>query len=186
MLESGVKVGDILLAEPFMLDGNFKRSVLLVTEHDDSEGTVGFVLNKKIDMQINDLIADFPDFDAPVYFGGPVATDTIHYLHNVGEILDDSTEIVRGVYWGGSFEKLKFLIRSELVLPQNIRFFVGYSGWTEYQLAEEIKTGSWIKDNMDANYLFKANADSLWKTVLVNKGDNFGVIGHMPDQVRYN
>lgn len=186
MLHSGIKVGDVLLAQPFMLDGNFKRSALLVTEHTDKDGTVGFVLNKQIDMQINDLIADFPDFDSKVYFGGPVATDTIHYLHNIGDLLEDSTEIVKGVYWGGSFEKLKFLISSELVKPHNIRFFVGYSGWSEYQLAEEMKTGSWITADMDANYLFKANHKSLWKNILLNKGQAFGVIGNMPDQVRYN
>lgn len=186
MKQSGIKVGDVLLAEPFMMDGNFKRGALLITEHADEKGSVGFVLNKRIDMQINDLIADFPEFDAGVYFGGPVATDTIHYLHNVGDLLDDSTEIVRGVYWGGSYEKLKFLVKSELIEPKNIRFFVGYSGWSEFQLAEEMEHGSWIKADMHANYLFKADPKKLWKDILINKGDAFGVIGHMPDQVRYN
>mgnify|MGYP001954352570 CR=1 FL=1 len=52
-----------------------------------SEGTLGFVLNKPIDMKINELMADFPEFDCPVYFGGPVATDTIHFMHNVGDLL---------------------------------------------------------------------------------------------------
>lgn len=185
-IRSDVHVGDMLVAQPFMADGNFKRSAIIITEHADENGTVGFVINKQIDMQINDLIADFPEFDAPVFFGGPVATDTIHYLHNVGEILDDSTEVVPGVYWGGSFDKLKFLIKAELVEPQNIRFFVGYSGWSAHQLSDEMKTGSWIKAEMFANYLFKSSYKSLWSDVLANKSPVYGVIGQMPDQVRHN
>lgn len=181
-----VSVGDMLLAEPFMLDSNFRRSAIVITEHEHDKGSVGFVINKPIDMQINDLIADFPDFDSRVYFGGPVATDTIHYLHNVGEVLDDSSEIVPGVFWGGNFEKLKFLIRSELIEPKNIRFFVGYSGWSEYQLRGEMQSGSWIKTDMFANYLWKSDTKSLWTSALEYKGDTFGVIGQMPDQIRYN
>ena len=83
MKQGKVEKGTVLLAEPFMLDPNFKRSVVLVCEHDDKEGTVGFVMNKPLHMQVNELITDFPDIEAPVYFGGPVATDTIHYVHNV-------------------------------------------------------------------------------------------------------
>jgi putative transcriptional regulator len=181
-----INVGDMLLAEPFMLDGNFRRSAIVITEHDDTKGTVGFVINKPIDMQINDLIADFPDFDSQVFFGGPVATDTIHYLHSAGDILDDSSQVVPGVFWGGNFEKLKFLIRSELIKPESIRFFVGYSGWSEFQLKAEMESGSWIKTDMFANYLWKSKPKKLWGDVLGHKGDTYGVIGQMPDQIRYN
>src|SRR5690606_33036284 len=117
-----------------MLDNNFKRSAVLVCDYVKAEGTVGFILNKPLDMRVDDLVADFPEFDAEVFFGGPVQTDTIHYLHNVGELLDESTKIVDGVYWGGDFDKLKFLISQGLIEPKNIRFFVGYSGWSEGQL----------------------------------------------------
>lgn len=113
--------GKILLADPFLLDPNFKRAVILLCEHQE-EGSIGFIINKPINMNINDLVSDFPDFESEVYYGGPVATDTIHYIHNVGDLLDESVEISRGVYWGGEFDKLKFLISSELIKPQNIRF----------------------------------------------------------------
>lgn len=180
---SGKKVdrGTLLLAEPFMLDPNFKRSVVLICEHDETEGTIGFVMNKPLHMQVNELITDFPVIEAPVYFGGPVATDTIHYVHNVGELLEDSVKVVRGVYWGGDYEKLKFLIDSKLVLPQNIRFFVGYSGWSSGQLAEEMAYKSWIQSEMHANYLFKSKPDHLWQQVMYNLGDRFSVIAQIPD-----
>ena len=80
--------GKLLLAEPFMQDGNFKRSVVLLCDHTAIEGTVGFILNKPIDMNIEELVGDFPEFESQVYYGGPVANDTLHYVHDVGEILD--------------------------------------------------------------------------------------------------
>jgi len=120
-----LKVGDVLLAEPFMLDGNFKKSVLLLCDHSDDGGTLGFVLNKKLDIPLNDLVVDFPEIDANVFFGGPVATDTIHYIHNVGEELEGSVPVGDGIWWGGDFEQLQFKISAGLIDETNIRFFVG-------------------------------------------------------------
>lgn len=180
-----VKAGTILIAEPFMLDSPFKRSVVLICEHRD-DGTVGFILNKTIDMKIDDLIGDFPEFDAPVYYGGPVATDTIHYIHNVGELLDHSNEVTRGVYWGGDFEKLKFLVSSKLIKPENVKFFVGYSGWSGGQLDGELEEGTWITDHMYANYAFKNDKNKLWSTVLNNKGDTYTVIAQIPESPSVN
>ncbi len=176
-----VKNGTVLLAEPFMQDPNFRRSVILICEHNGEDGTVGFVLNKPLQMKINELITDFPEIEAQVFYGGPVATDTIHYVHNVGEILDDSIEVVPGVYWGGDFEKLKFLVESNLVLSHNIRFFVGYSGWSSGQLNEELAFKSWVTSNMDPNYIFKSKPKHLWQQVMYNLGDRFSVIAQIPE-----
>ncbi|HNM27718.1 MAG TPA: YqgE/AlgH family protein, partial [Saprospiraceae bacterium] len=145
-----VKSGQVLLAEPFMQDPYFRRSVVLLCEHHD-EGSIGFILNKSIDMPLNDLMSEFPKFDAEVFYGGPVQTDTLHYVHNIGELLDDSVKVADGVWWGGDFDKLKFLITSGLIEPPNIRFFVGYSGWSSGQLSEELGYGSWVQADMDAN-----------------------------------
>jgi len=175
-----VEAGSILIAQPFMGDNYFKKSVVVICEY-RPDGAVGFILNKTVEMNICDLVSDFPEFDATVNFGGPVATDTIHYIHNVGDLLDGSTEIVKGVYWGGDFEKLKFLVRSELIKPANIRFFVGYSGWDEGQLEEELNTKSWVGDHMYANYAFKEKQEKLWNTVLNNKGEIYTVIAQMND-----
>ncbi len=181
-----ISTGTILLAEPFMVDPNFKRSVVLLCDHSEEEGTVGFVLNKNLGLQVNELILDFPSFDAEVYYGGPVQTDSIHYIHNVGDLLDNSTKVVDGVWWGGDFEKLKFLITSDLVKPDNIRFFVGYSGWSTGQLDKELKLGSWVITEMFANYLFNNKSDSLWQEVMKNKGDRYEVIADMSDGVNWN
>ena len=178
--------GKLLLAEPFMQDGNFKRSVVLLCDHTIHEGTVGFILNKPIDMNIEELVGEFPEFESQVYYGGPVANDTLHYVHDVGDILDNSIEVSKGVYWGGDFEKLKFLIKSDLIKPHNIRFFLGYSGWSAGQLDAEMEIGSWVIAKMDPNYLFKISANQLWESILKNKGNIYSVISQVPDSNNLN
>ena len=177
-----VSKGSLLLAEPFMLDPNFKRAVVLLCEHASEDGAVGFILNKPLHMKVNELVVDFPEIESEVYFGGPVATDTIHFIHNVGDLLEESVEVERGVYWGGDFEKLKFLIQSKLILPHNVRFFVGYSGWSSGQLVEELGYKSWVPTEMHANYLFKSKPKHLWQQIMYNLGDTFSVIAQISEQ----
>lgn len=185
MARTKVKSGSVLLSEPFMQDPNFKRAAVLLCEHGE-EGSIGFILNKQLDMRVDELIADFPMFDTPIFFGGPVQTDTIHYIHNVGDLLEESRIIADGVWWGGDFEKLKFLISSNLVTGANIRFFVGYSGWSEGQLMEEMNYGSWVLADMHPNYLFKSQPESLWSQIMSNKGDPYSVIATLPDSAILN
>lgn len=180
-----VSSGTVLLAEPFMMDSNFKRTAVLLVDHGE-DGSVGFILNREVDMRVDELIDEFPEFNAQVYFGGPVGTDTIHYLHAKGDLLEGSDEVSPGIYWGGDFEKLKFLIGAGLITPRDIRFFVGYSGWSEDQLEEELKIGSWVTANMDANYLFNSTPNTLWNQVMDNKGSTFSVIAGMEDGPSYN
>src|SRR5688500_2695270 len=88
--------GSLLVAEPFMQDVNFRRAVVLVTDHNQEEGTVGFIINKPLSVRITELVEDFPEIEGYAYYGGPVSTNTIHYIHNVGMLLDGSTEICPG------------------------------------------------------------------------------------------
>ena len=112
--------------------------------------------------------------------------DSLHFLHNVGDMLDQSQEVCPGVYWGGDFEKLRFLMENGVIRDNNVKFFVGYSGWSEGQLEEELKEGSWLTEEMDANYLFKVKPFVMWQTVLHNKGNIYSVIAQMPDAVSLN
>lgn len=168
-----------------MLDPYFKRAAVLLCEHHE-QGSLGFILNKSIDMGINDLMADFPSMDSEVYYGGPVQTDTLHYVHNIGDLLEDSVKVGDGIWWGGDFEKLKFLITSDLIKPNNIRFFVGYSGWSAGQLTDELESGSWLLADSDANYIFKTKPTELWSTAMHNKGSLFEVLANMPENISWN
>lgn len=185
MTDRKITRGKVLLAEPFMLDSNFKRSVVLMCEHAE-DGSLGFILNKTLNMKINDLISDFPEIDSNVFYGGPVQTDTIHYIHTKGHLFDDSEEIMPGVFWGGSFSKLKTFISNGLVSPRDIRFFVGYSGWSKSQLKDEMKLGSWVIADMDLKFLFKNKNSDLWSEVMKHKGDTYSVIAELPEQYTWN
>jgi len=185
MTDRKITRGKVLLAEPFMLDGNFKRSVVLMCEHTE-DGSLGFILNKSLDMKIHELIADFPEIESSVYYGGPVQTDTIHYIHNAGHLLEDSQEILPGVFWGGNFDQLKSLISNGLLSQKDIRFFVGYSGWSKSQLKDEMKFGSWVVADLNLNYLFHNKKSNLWSDVMKHKGDVFSVIAQVPEEMTWN
>ena len=176
-----IEKGMLLLAEPFMADPFFKRAVILLCEH-HPQGSLGFILNKPTDVVVNELVEDFPAFDAIIHYGGPVQTDRLHYIHNLGDLLTDSLLVSNGVWWGGDFSELQFLIKSELISPENIRFFVGYSGWSSGQLDEEMETSSWVTAEMDANYLFKSEPLELWSKVMYNKGSAFQVLAELPEE----
>lgn len=180
-----IKKGDMLVSQPFMLDGNFKRSVVLLAEY-NHEGALGFILNRPINFKVDELLGEFPDFDNYAFFGGPVATNTIHYVHRSGNILDGSIEITDNIYWGGDYEKLKSLISNGLITGKDIRFFVGYSGWSPGQLEDELVNGSWIVSPSDPNYVFTVRKIDLWKKVLENKGDNYDIIAQMPENFYLN
>ncbi len=179
--------GNLLIAQPFMDDSHFMRAVIGICEHDNKEGSMGFILNKPINMKLNELLPDIEsDEDFKVYYGGPVTTNSLHYIHNVGDLLEDSIKIGRQLYWGGDFEKLKFLINSQLIKAHNIRFYIGYSGWSVGQLESELKLGTWIVSDWYANYTFKVKSSALWKEALINKGDKYSVIGQMPPPTNHN
>jgi len=177
---SHVRTGSLLVAEPFLWDGNFRRSVILLTDCRE-DGAVGFILNKELAQRVDELPIDLPHFEVPAFHGGPVARDRLYFLHNVGNLLDGSIQICNGVWFGGDFEQLRFLISSQLIEEKHIRFFVGYAGWSEGQLKDEIETGSWIVADMDSNYVFNTPPELLWKRVLQNKGAAFSIIADMPD-----
>lgn len=186
MADSVEYKGKLLISEPFMMDGNFKRSVVIICDYTKEEGSIGFILNKPIDLELSELVSEFPEIESKVYFGGPVANDTLHYIHNVGDILDNSVEISKGVFWGGDFEKLKFLISNDLIKPHNIKFFIGYSGWSSGQLEDEMEIGSWVIADMDPNYIFKITSNRLWEEILKNKGDIYSVISQVPESNNLN
>lgn len=182
-----IEVGKTLIAEPFMMDTNFKRAVVGICEYSKSKGTVGFILNKPINMDITELIGSVNTEEKfEVHYGGPVATDTLHYIHNVGELLDDSIKVSEGIYWGGDFKKLKFLIESGLIHRDNIRFYIGYSGWEAGQLKQELLSGSWIVSELYANYIFKSKSNALWQTALDHKGDAYSIIAQIPNYISHN
>jgi putative transcriptional regulator len=180
-----ISAGTVLLASPFMDDPNFKHTAVLICSHND-QGTIGFVFNKPLIFSINEVLDSFPSLSVNIFKGGPVENNSLHFLHNAGKILDNSVPISPGVFWSGDFNKLKFLIKSELITTKDIRFFAGYTGWDKGQLEEELKENAWIITNMDANYLFKVSSKSVWRKMLTAKGDHFPPLADISPDFPWN
>ncbi len=180
-----VRQGSLLISEPFLPDPNFKRKVVLLCEH-NTEGTVGFILDNPLEVSIQEAIPDFPEFDAKLFIGGPVQTDTLHFIHDVGDMLEGSTKVLDGVYWGGNFEALKILIDTGQVTPANFRFFLGYSGWGAGQLRHELRDKSWIVTEGSREQIFKEKPDDLWKKVLRNMGKEYAIVSNFPEDPSLN
>jgi len=178
MIEQNIKRGQILLADPFMDESVFKRAAIYMCEH-NKEGSLGFIINKQLDFNIQELVLDFPEFASNVYYGGPVSTDTIYYVHTKGDILEDAIKISKGIYWGGDFNKLKFFIEKGLIKPNDVRFYLGYSGWEPNQLAQEIEAGSWLVSEADLNYIFAKRWSVLWNKILEDAGGTKAVISKL-------
>ncbi len=176
--------GTLLLAEPFMLDPNFKRTVVFICEKQKS-GSVGFILNKPMPLKLTEAVDDIYNFDATLYFGGPVQTDTLHFIHNVPD-LDGCIQIIEGLYWGGNYEALKEKINSGQVSPENFRFFLGYSGWDLKQLDDELQENSWIVCPAKATHIFQAKPDNLWREVLKEMGGDYAMMVNFPEDPTLN
>lgn len=178
--------GRLLLAEPFMEDPYFKRSVVLLTENNQKEGAFGFILNKVLDVTVNDVIKDFPDFYAPVYMGGPVQTDSLFYMHSQGEFIENSVKISENLYWSGNYEQLKQMIADQQIFPNEVKFFIGYSGWDFEQLKGEIEQESWIIAKNDYTTIQELNDDNLWHNMLQRMGGKFAQLSNFPENPSLN
>ena len=180
------KKGRLLLSEPFMGDPYFKRSVVLLTEH-NNDGALGFILNKPLELTINEFIADFPEFNAQVYIGGPVQSESLFYLHSQGKFIEGSIEIVNNLWWSGNFDQLKQLIKDQQIFPHEIKFFIGYSGWDFDQLNREIEEEeSWLITNLKSENIKDLNDSELWQNTLQKMGKKQSLLSNFPEDPSLN
>jgi len=178
--------GRLLISEPFMLDPNFKRSVILLTEYSEA-GAMGFILNQPGEFFLGDILPEVSYSEMPVFIGGPVANDTLHFIHCCPEKIEGGIEIAEGVFWSGDFETVKKLITSYQLNSDEIRFFMGYSGWTAKQLDGEIKEDSWIvADKLNKEIIFTKNEENLWREVVIGLGQRYAHIANFPENPELN
>ena len=164
--------GRVLLSEPFMGDYYFGRSVILLAEHNE-EGSFGVILNKPATAGFNEVLKDFPEFDAPIYIGGPVETNSLFYIHTLGAHIEDAVEIKDGLFWGGDIEAIKEMILLKMVKPDDIRFYIGYSGWGEDQLKTELERNSWLVTPANKDSIFKTDPLAMWNDFIDKMGNDY-------------
>ncbi len=165
--------GDLLISEPYLPDPNFERTVIFICEHDEN-GTFGFVLNNKAQVELNDLIEEAGDYPANLFVGGPVEQNTLHFLHREPALASSSREVVPGIFWGGDFNQLTEMMNTRSIESTDLRFYVGYSGWAAGQLMDEMDAKSWIVlKGTSPSMIFDWDNQDLWKACLNTMGGKF-------------
>ena len=161
------------------------RTVVFICEHKE-EGSFGFVLNKPFEQTLDDLITSFEGYPIPVYYGGPVQVDTIHFLHEYPELIPGGQEVMKGVFWGGDFEMVTTLIKNNEIDFNKIRFFIGYSGWSDGQLLDELKEKTWLTVSATRRLVFHPTPDEIWKDSLLHLGGDYEMMVNFPIDPQLN
>ncbi|MBD5196338.1 MAG: YqgE/AlgH family protein [Bacteroides sp.] len=167
--------GDLLIAEPLLKDPYFNRSVVLLLDEDEQHGHLGLTLNKITPVTLQDL---FPDWysakDIPVYSGGPVESDRLFMLHALGDVFDGSMEIAPGLYVGANLDDVIDYINRHNYTEGDIRFFLGYSGWSKDQLTSEILGNTWaLNPAANGSDLLIGNEDAYWRREVERLGEKY-------------
>ena len=177
--------GTLLLSEPFMKEKRFKRSVVFLTSHSE-EGTVGYILNQRLDVKLGEVIPQCIGSKLPLYLGGPVQRDSLFFIHSMGGMIKESIEVKKGIYWGGNFDTLVSLIQRNEIDPEAIRLFIGYSGWSPGQLNKELEEKSWIVSKAKADLVFSKDEEKLWKTIMKGMGSDYSQMAEYPEDPSLN
>jgi len=178
--------GGLILADPALKEPAFYQSVLLITEHSEENGALGYILNRPLGKGVGELLAEdsLPRkqrnrlFDVPVFVGGPVSTEHLTFA---------------ALGWSESDELLQFsthLSAAEAVLYEmegfHIRAFVGYSGWSEGQLEDEMDRKSWISHKPERTIIELEDVEDLWKSLLRDLSPYYKFIADEPDDLGLN
>lgn len=178
-------VGKVLVSEPFLPDSFFNRTVVLLTEHTD-KGSVGFILNKMVNVRINEAVEGFGSFNERLSMGGPVAPDTLHYLHTMGNRVPGSLQVSEELFWGGDIDSVRQLINEKRAGYGDIRFFLGYSGWGEGQLERELKEDSWLIGDAATELIMKYREPDVWKKMLRTMKQRYRIWADFPESPEMN
>lgn len=167
--------GDLLIAEPLLDEPYFKRSVILLLDEDNNQGHIGLALNKITPVSLQDL---FPDWKAgaevPVYSGGPVEADRLFMLHTMGDRFEGSMEVSPGLYVGAKLDDIIDYINNNRYADGNIRFFLGYSGWSKGQLTSEILKNTWaLNPNPGHTDVLTGAEDLYWRREVRRLGEKY-------------
>ncbi|MBC7381734.1 MAG: YqgE/AlgH family protein [Bacteroidia bacterium] len=177
--------GQLLISEPFLADPNFRRSVILLCEHEE-EGSVGFILNRLLTLTTDEVIPGLLTINFPVFYGGPVEQNTLHFIHKANDLIEEAMPVSNGIFWGGNIEAINELLLQDKVKPEDFKFFIGYSGWGEGQLNIEIAQKSWWATPAESEIVFTDDLEEMWSRVVKNLGSDFAYLANSPKDFNWN
>jgi putative transcriptional regulator len=168
--------GRLLLAGAGIEGAVFRKTVILVAEHDD-QGALGFVVNhpsQALALEIAPSLAAFDALDRRLFLGGPVQPEIVAVLAE----FEDPHLAARPI-----FGSVGFAPADAADVPEGIvraKAFAGYAGWGPGQLESEMEEDSWITEPALADDVFAEDVDGLWTNVVRRKGPKFQLLSTMP------
>lgn len=178
--------GRVLISNPFLSDYFFKRAVVLLVDHGE-DGSFGVIVNKPLDFSLDEVTSSFKPATSKVFLGGPVKTEGLFYIHTLGDLIPDSLQVMKGLWWGGNLEVLEDMMLSDTASTmQNVRFYMGYSGWVTNQLRGEIQSRSWAIANINPMEIMASDTDNLWNNKVRELGKSYDPWLKLPADPSYN
>ncbi len=161
------------------------RTVIYMCRHEEG-GSFGFVLNKLFKPTLDEFINGLEGTSIPVYYGGPVQPDTVHFIHLYPELIPDCIPVSEEISWGGNFEVVKQWLLDGKINPEKIKFFIGYSGWEKGQLEDELAEHSWLTATATRKLVFETGPEDVWKESLRHLGGKYEQIINYPIDPQLN
>lgn len=169
-------LGSLLVANGSLMDPNFRRTVVVITEHSD-EGTMGLVLNRPAEVTVEQAapaLGSIVAGDSPVFIGGPVQPEAALVLADFASFTSETRIVV------GSIGLLSAIDEEPMPQIKRARVFAGYAGWGPGQLEAEMAEDSWILEDARPDDIFSAEPERLWSSILHRKGGNYRMLALMP------
>lgn len=167
--------GSVLIAEPFLRDDYFSHAVICLVDYAPGKSSMGIVLNRQTAYTLQGLVSAVTiEEPVPVFCGGPMSCDRLYFLHTLGDIIPGSKEISTGLYIGGDFNAVTDYVNSGYPIEGRLRFFIGYSGWSERQLDSELRENVWAVTDLPPHYpLLDGAEDTYWHRWVKMLGPDF-------------
>ena len=181
--------GALLVAKPTVEDFCFKRSITILVDHDNMDGSMGVIVNKPTRFTLNEMVPDVAcNEQVPLYLGGPVGTNMLFFIHTLGkDVIPGSEQLAHGLFFGGDFEVVKMFLADGKNVNEKVKFMVGYSGWTVGQLDNEVKRHDWAVLKEDVAHLVMSNDnDTMWSNAVARFGEQYQLWKNWPDDVSLN
>ena len=159
--------GKLLVASRSLADPLFAKTVILLARY-DAQGVLALILNRRTDVPLSRALQDLKaakDRSDPVYLGGPLETPAVFALFQSPSKVEGAEHVFGGVYLitaKSLFEKT-ISARPE---PGVFHVYLGYAGWTQDQLRQEVGLGAWFIFPAKASTVFNADPDSLWRKMI--------------------
>jgi putative transcriptional regulator len=177
--------GKLLVASPSIVDPNFSRTVVLLTEH-GAEGAMGLVLNRPAESTVSDVVPDLDWIADPqdhVHVGGPVAATSVIVLAE----FEDPSRAALLVEGDLGFVPAEVGDPGELAASlRRRRIFAGHAGWGPGQLEAELEEDSWIIGDAQRDDAFAEEPLDLWAAVLRRMGREYALLATMPPDPSLN